>query len=210
MSLTVSAWRLWVRSTTIAFTVIGGCVAVTAIIVQVSRQQGLDEIYALALATSMSGIGFALDDAARETVAASPTSLAHRRSIRVVISSVIIAAAWLVIAVTVTTTQGWRQFPLSDIAMEVAALGAIGLAVSSVVQRRTNGFGGPTAAMVVLIGPAFLSGVVFREVRVFPSLVPGRELRERWVWLGCAAVVLLALSSRDPGASRKKRLEMLG
>ncbi len=191
------AWELRLRATPTVPTIIGGLIAVGTIIARMSTGHNLAEVYALAFVTSTAGLGFALDDPAAETVAASPTPLARRRLHRVGIAGTITAATWLVIAGVVATSDTQR-FPTYDVIIEVAALAAIGLATSALVQRRTQAPGGPTAALVVLVGPAFLYGVVFRDVRIFPSLVPGQDLRERWIWLALAGDALLMLASRDP------------
>ena len=198
------ASALHVRSTPTVPTILGGLIAVGTIITGMSTGHNLAEIYALALVASTAGLGFALDDPAEETVAASPTPLARRRIHRVAIVGAITAATWLVIAGVVATSDTQR-FPTYDVVIEVAALAAIGLATSAMVQRRTQASGGPTAALVVLVGPAFLSGVVFRDVRVFPSLVPGQDLRDRWIWLALAGAAVLILTSRDPAGRKRVR-----
>ncbi len=194
---------LLVRSTSIVPTLLGGIVGLAAIITQVSTGRSLTEVYALALVTSTAGIGFALDDPAAEIVAASPTSLVRRRIIRVLIAVTIVIIAWFLIAAVVATSST-NRFPTSDIVIEIAALAAIGLATAASVQRRTDSPGGPTAALVVLVGPAFMSGIAFRDVRVFPSLVPGQPLRERWVWLTAIALIALINASRDPAAGHAR------
>jgi hypothetical protein len=198
------ASALHVRSTPTVPTIIGGLLAVGTIIARMTTGHDLAEIYALAFVTSTAGLGFALDDPAAETVAASPTPLARRRIRSVSIAGTITVATWLVIAGLVATSDTQR-FPTYDVIIEVAALAAICLATSALVQRRTQAPGGPTAALVVLVGPAFLYGVVFRDVRVFPSLVPGQDLRDRWIWLALAFTALLILMSRDPAGQRRVR-----
>ena len=198
------ASTLHVRSTPTVPTIIGGLIAVGTIIARMITGHDLAEIYALAFVTSTAGLGFALDDPAAETVAASPTPLARRRIHRVSIAGTITVTTWLVIAGAVATSDT-KRFPTYDVIIEVAALAAIGLATSSAVQRRTQAAGGPTAALVVLVGPAFLYGVVFRDVRVFPSLVPGQDLRQRWIWLGLVAAAVLVLASRDPAGRKRVR-----
>ncbi len=193
------ASELHIRSTPTVPTVIGGLIAVATIIARMSTGHDLAEIYALAFVASTAGLGFALDDPAAETVGASPTPLGRRRMHRIAIVGAITVAIWLLIGGVVATSDTQR-FPTYDVIIEVAALAAIGLATSAAVQRRTQAPGGPTAALVVLIGPAFLYGVVFRDVRVFPSLVPGQDLRERWIWLGLAASLWLSSTSRDPAS----------
>ena len=192
---------LHLRVTPTGPTIIGGLLAVGAIIAYMSTGRDLAEIYALAFVVSTAGLGFALDDPAAETVAASPTPLAHRRIHRVVIAVTITVATWLTIA-AVVATSGSQRFPTYDVVIEVAALAAIGLAASALVQRRTQAPGGPTAALVVVILPAFLSGVAFRDVSVFPSLIPGQVLRDRWIWLALAGAALVVLTSRDPAGRR--------
>lgn len=199
------ALALHVRSTPTVPTIIGGLIAIGAIIAQLTTKHDLTEAYALALVASTAGLGFALDDPAAETVAASPTPLARRRIQRVGIVGAITVATWLVIAGVVATSETQR-FPTYDIVIEVAALAAIGLATSALVQQRTQAPGGPTAALVVVIGPAFLYGVVFRDVRVFPSLVPGQELRERWIWIALVGAALLLRASRDPAGRTSARI----
>ena len=198
------ASALHVRSTPTVPTIIGGLIAVGAIVARMSTGHDLAEIYALALVASTAGLGFALDDPAAETVGASPTPLARRRIHRVAIVGSITAATWLVIAGVVSTSDRQR-FPTYDVIIEVAALAAIGLVTSAMVQRRTQAPGGPTAALIVLVGPVFLSGVAFRDVRVFPSLVPGQELRDRWIWLALACAAVLVLASRDPAGRKRVR-----
>jgi len=194
------ASTLLFRCTPTAFTMLGGLVALVALIVQVSREQGLQQIYAFALVAATAGVGFALDDSAAEIVAASPTTLGRRRIVRVAVAGTIVVIGWVVIAIVVAATQGSDQFPTYDITIELAALVAIGLATSATIRRRTSGPGGPTAALVVLVGPVFWSGIAFGDVGVFPSLVPGQDLRERWVWLALLAAAALLLASRDPAA----------
>ncbi len=198
------ATTLRVRSTQTVPTIIGGLIAVATIIARMSTGHDLTEFYALAFVASTAGLGFALDDPAAETVAALPTPLGRRRIHRVSIAGSITAATWLVIAGVVATSDTQR-FPTYDVIIEVAALASISLATSAIVQRRTQAPGGPTAALVVLVGPAFLYGVVFRDVRVFTSLVPGQDLRERWIWLTLAASVLLMSTSRDPAGRKRLR-----
>ena len=198
------ASALHVRSTQTVPTFLGGLIAVGAIVARMSTGHDLAEIYALALVASTAGLGFALDDPAAETVGASPTPLARRRIHRVAIVGSITAATWLVIAGVVSTSDRQR-FPTYDVIIEVAALAAIGLVTSAMVQRRTQAPGGPTAALIVLVGPVFLSGVAFRDVRVFPSLVPGQELRDRWIWLALACAAVLVLASRDPAGRKRVR-----
>jgi uncharacterized membrane protein YedE/YeeE len=198
------ALTLHVHSTPTLPTVFGGLIAVGTIITRMSTGHDLAEMYALAFVTSTAGLGFALDDPAAETVAASPTPLARRRVHHVGIAAAITASTWLLIAGAVATSDTQR-FPTYDVVIEVAALAAIALATSALVQRRTQASGGTTAALVVLIVPAFLYSVVFRGVQVFPSLVPGQDLRERWIWLALAATALLVRASRDPARRRRVR-----
>ncbi len=195
-----TASALLFRCTPTLPTMLGGLVATIAIVARMSTGHEIGEIYALALVTSTAGIGFALDDPAAEIVAASPTTLGRRRIIRIAIAAALTVTAWGMIAAAVAMSKA-QHFPTYDIVIELVALAAIGLATSAAVQRRTGSPGGPTAALVVLVGPAFMYGVVFRGVRVFPSLVPGQDLRQRWVWLALVAVGSLLVTSRDPGRS---------
>ena len=198
------AVALRVRSTSTVPTIIGGLVAVGTIITRMTTGHNLAEIYALAFVASTAGLGCALDDPAAETVAASPTPLGRRRIHRVCIAGAITVTTWSVIAAIVATSDTQR-FPTYDVFIEVGALAAIALSTSALVQKRTQAPGGPTAALVVFVGPAFMYGVVFRDHRVFPSLVPGQDLRERWIWIALACAALLVLASRDPAGRMRVR-----
>ncbi|MEO5722981.1 MAG: hypothetical protein ABIR12_01385, partial [Ilumatobacteraceae bacterium] len=145
------ASALHIHSTPTVPTLIGGLIAVATVIACMSTGHDVAEMYALAFVASTAGLGFALDDPAAETVGASPTPLARRRMHRVGIVGAITVAIWLLIAGIVATSDTQR-FPTYDVIIEVAALAAIGLATSAAVQRRTQAPGGPTAALVVLIG----------------------------------------------------------
>jgi hypothetical protein len=195
---------LWVRRTPTLPALLGGLIAVTAITIQINRGHDLSEIYALALVTSTAGLGFSIDDPAAETVGASPTTLARRRLHSVAIAGSIVVLTWIAIAAAVATSDGQR-FPTYDIAIELTALASIGLATSALVQRRTTAPGGPTAALLVLVGPLFMAGVVFRDARVFPSLIPGQDLRHRWIWLASLAAATLVHASHDEATRRRRR-----
>lgn len=188
---------LRIRSTPTVPSIVGGLIAVGVTITAMISGHDLAEFYALALIASTAGLGFVLDDGAAEIIAASPTSLGRRRIHRIAIAGTITGSTWLMIAGIVATSHT-RRFPTYDVIIEVAALAAISLATSALVQQRTQAPGGPAAAIVVLIGPAFLHGVVFRDVRVFPSLVPGQDLRERWIWFALAGAAFVVRTSRDP------------
>lgn len=196
---TNSAPALLIRVTTTLPTVFGGLAALVAVIAQLSHDSdGLLTLYALALVLSTAGVGFALDDPAAEFLAASPVPLQRRRAIRIVVVGTIVLGTWMSIALAAAIARVWDVFPIGDIALELVALSSISLAASALVQRGTGGPGGPTAALVVVVAPAVMSALTFRNIRLFPSLVPGSPLHERWSWLALIAIAALIRTSRDP------------
>ncbi len=86
------------RATSLGPVAVGTCIAVTIMGAQFSRSTAsLTTAYAAAVLLSTAGAAFALDDAAATTIAASPTTLAGRRALRI----------GLVLAVSTTTR--WRS-----------------------------------------------------------------------------------------------------
>ncbi len=193
------AAALQIRAITTVPALFGGLAALSAVIAQLcSHREDPLTMYALALVLSTAGVGFVLDDPAAEILAASPLPLSRRRAIRIVVTAAIVLTTWTAIALAVAIASVWEEFPLRDIALELIALSSISLAVSAVVQRSGGGSGGPPAALVVLLAPAIMSALAFRNIRVFPSLVPGSPLHHRWSWLALIAIVVLTRANRDP------------
>ena len=171
----------------------------TVLIAAIVDGHDLAEAYAVAIVLTTAGAGFALDDAAAETVGASPTTLARRRVVHIVLTTAIAIGWWTIIAMVVVSADS-QHFPTFDIAIEVFAMTTI---VWRPLRRSSpDGWcGGPTAAIVVRRSS-------FRRCRVprctgVPSLGPGQDLRDGG-FDGCAALGVLLVASRDPAATKAR------
>ena len=92
---------------------------------------------------------------------------------------------------------------LADLALELGALATIGLAAAAVVQHHTGRTGGPFSALIMFVGPVTMSALTFRNITLFPSVLPGSPLHERWAWLALIAAAALTFASRDPAHPRR-------
>lgn len=158
------------------------------------------------------GVGFALDDPAAVTLAASPTSLPRRRATRCALAAAGAAAGLALIAIgaRVWSGQSAGDVPLTALLLEGAALCAVALAASAVsIGWRGATSGGPAAIRAVL-----LFFVVDQVVgRRFPDWslqsAPGSPAwsQSRWLWAAvlAAAAATLVWHSKDPAARWGRR-----
>jgi hypothetical protein len=142
------------------------------------------------------GVGYALDDDAATLLAASPTSLARRRAVRVGLAAAVLAIGWAV-AFTVRAvgdeTVGQSTVGLL-IEAATAASFALAIAASGLVER--PGF---ASSITSLAGVLTVTALSFRY-RWLPELGPSAH-HNRWLWLGGAALAVAAWSSRDPAST---------
>lgn len=166
----------------------------------------------LAMTLLAIGAGFALDDPAAATLAASPTSLPRRRATRCGLAVAGAAAGLAVIAAgaRLWSGQSAEGVPPTALLLEGAALCALALAASAVsIGWRGAASGGPAAIRAVLL--FFLIDMVVG--RRFPDwslqTAPGSPTwsQSRWLWaavLGAAAATL-AWQSKDPATRWGRR-----
>src|SRR4051812_18264530 len=192
------AAALQVRATTVGPMLLGGLAALVTVAPRVGGNDELSPAYALAMLCGTAGAGFALDDPATEILAASPTPLATRRATRIAVIAAVILSTWVPLGVVAVATRGRADFSLTHLAVELGALATIGLAVAAVVQHHTGRTGGPFAALIIFVGPVTMSALAFRNTTLFPSVLPGSPLHERWAWLALVAAAALTFTSREP------------
>jgi multisubunit Na+/H+ antiporter MnhB subunit len=145
-----------------------------------------------------SAAGFALDDPARESVDASPTSLRRRRAQRVVLVTVPTAILWLCLF--------WLKKPTSG--MEAAALTAtafglfgLSMAIASLRERATTWVRGGMAVAPTLVVALISSSILPPRWRPLPTGdIPGgwSAICTRWVIAGLLGLAVFVWSSRDP------------
>ena len=146
--------------------------------------------------------GFALDDAAVETLAGSPTGLLRRRLLRVVLVLPPVIVVWAV-SVSVQGTAGWSE----TLAVHLLFAGLLGLSlgIAGVAMRRTGGPSGGITVVPTLLVLSLLSSTIPPSWRPLPfGDVPGgwTQIYLRWGVAALIGVVVFLGSSRDPAARR--------
>jgi len=144
--------------------------------------------------------GFAFDDPSHETLAASPSSLLHRRIGRLV---VVIPPTILLWTTLVSQGVNGRQETLTLAAM-FAGLVGVTLGIAGVAAHRTGGRGGAVAAPVLLLA-LIISALFQPRWRPLPlGDVPGGwpALQARWSTAALIGTLVLLVSSRDPARRR--------
>jgi hypothetical protein len=140
--------------------------------------------------------GFAVDDPAGETIAASPTSLARRRLLR--LSAIALGLA-VVGGVLVAIAAAWGPLEADELARraaEVAAASGLAAAVAGVGHRRAvigaaqvGAVGGPLAVLVI-------SSLAHRFHQL-PELLSAHH-HDRWWLVALAGWTAAAWTWRDP------------
>lgn len=153
------------------------------------------------------GSAFFLDDDAAETVACSPTSLAARRGLRLVVLVGVFAVLWglLLGVASASAAAGVGGLPIAGATLEVAGMLAFALAAAAVAGRwAADERGGVAAgpALTLLVLGAYLGQMRWpRYVTLFP-VGPGdaswAPARLRWAVLLWLSAAVVALTSADP------------
>jgi hypothetical protein len=149
------------------------------------------------------GAGFALDDPAAETLAASPTSLARRRGWRLLI---VLPGVTLLygLLLRLQGAQGRRE----TTALSLLSAGLVGLSLAAAAtagrtSRWRNRGGDMAAPMLLLL--VLLSSAIPERWRPLPfGDVPGgwAQIYIRWAAAAVIGFAILTLLSRDPAARR--------
>jgi hypothetical protein len=165
-----------------------------------------------AIAIFLTGAGgFAFDDPAAVILAASPTSMLHRRLLRLLVVGPPVVLLWSIL-VTVQGTAGARE-TWALLAM-FGGLAAMSLATAGIAARRVVR-GGPYVAPTVLI-LLFLSTLFPARLRPLPmGDIPGGlpQITLRWSIVAAIGALVFLASSRDLARmapqSWRRRLLML-
>jgi len=159
---------------------------------------GHDLQRAIVAAAVLSGAAyaFAVDDPAEATLAASPSPVRTRLTLRVVAVTIAVASAWLVIA-GCAWLAGAALGPLGPRAAEATAAAGVAITAGRCDPHRAapDGLWGAIAAVVVLLGMT----LVARHQPWLPTLGQSDQALGWWVvaavaWLGAWWV------TRDPAA----------
>lgn len=149
-------------------------------------------------------IGYLFDDAAADVLAASPSTLARRRLVRVALGSPVLLVGWMVAVDRGAYLDGYAALPVGALSAEVLALACLTLAVAAVAAGRGDRSPGLSAAvgLVVVVATLFVLRQAVPAGWPVPELQPNLHHR-RWWWVTAASVATIAWTSRDPAARRR-------
>ena len=151
----------------------------------------------------VSPIGYLFDDAAAEVTAASPSTLARRRLLRLGLGVPVVATGWLVAIDRGAFLEGYATLPVGALSSEILALACFTLAVASIAAGRGDRAPGTTAAVGLLVAVA----VVFLVRQAVPPAWPVPELspnvhHRRWWWCTACSLAAVVWASREPARPR--------
>ena len=146
------------------------------------------------------GAAFLLDDPAAGTLAASPTSLSWRRSVRLAAVVVLVGPPWALAVLTARARAG--DVPVAGLTVELAALVAVALAAAAALARWADAREPGVLVVPLVVGAALaMTTVPARWALLVPPGPEWEPAHQRWALLAAAAVVVLALCTRDPARS---------
>jgi hypothetical protein len=184
-----------------------------AVLLVLGTAWGLDDGFGLRV---LRGVGVLLvcalvttvDDPSAEVAASSPYPRAVRTAVRVLSGAAVVAAAWGACAAFVQ----WRapDVPVRGLGVETLALAALGLAMATGLRAWREQQAPAHAALVGVVGAAFLSGSLPRWYALQQSQTwgpPWEAAQIRWAALLLVGAGIVALALRDPLArsSRSSR-----
>lgn len=179
------------------------------------------------------GAGLVLDDPAAETLAATPTTLAARRALRLLLAVPVLGAAWILVlglsaqrlpmpaaAATdpsgampaggvTTAVVGTGEMPAGGFTLELAGMVAAALAVAALAIRvlgdgRVGGVvAGP--ALLALLGAALRLPGRWALFAPHPAHPVWAGAQGRWLLALLVATTVLTAASRDPAARLRPR-----
>lgn len=158
----------------------------------------------LGAVTLAAAAGYALDDPATDTLAASPTALRVRRAASLALAGIVVGALWagLLMLAAALLPDGAADACLGlvrgSLTWELVTVGVIGVAIGALVARRLGGNAGGAAAgpTVVLLFFALVGPV---------GWLPASPLDPRWtdiharMWMVALVVAaVIGWATRDP------------
>ena len=193
------AW--WPSTRALADRTVAGGLALAALptLIVVARG-GTSFDGALVIAALVVGalLAFSVEDPAEETLAASPTTLARRRVVRL---SALFVGGGLVAAVVLVVAAGQGgDVGRGDLGRRIAELAAVsGLAIASASAARRRGVPGAVhgGAAVAVLAVLLISSLAYR-FHSLPALLDDPE-HERWLLVAAVGWLATAWSWRDPG-----------
>lgn len=185
--------RVAARTVPRAVVAVAGLCLLPVSVVTLAGNRDLQLSLAWASIVAGAGTGYAVDDSAAATLAASPTSLPRRRGLRAVTVVAVLLTGWLV-ALTVARAGGAHP-GLADLGAQLTAAAALSVALAGVAGRRGHaapGFGSMAGAVLLVV----LIGALAWRLTFLPTVAGPHGAR--WWWVTAAAAAVAARSWRDP------------
>ncbi len=164
-----------------------------------SFRGGTDFVVPLTLGVLMggAGLGYAFDDPASATLAASPTPLLVRRLWRLAMAVAIVGLAWGVAFVVASVSAPLALHGMGRTwGYEVVSVAGLAVAINAAGQRRLGvgslGFAGLVGSLLVV----FTVSVTAARLPWLPS-VAFPEAADRWLWVAIPAWLVAGWNSRD-------------
>lgn len=148
-------------------------------------------------------IGYLFDDAAADVLAASPSTLARRRLVRVALGAPVLLTGWLVAVERGAYLDGYAALPVGALSTEILALACLTLAIAAVAAGRGDRSPGLSAAvgLVMVVATLFVLRQAVPADWPIPELQPNLHHR-RWWWVAAASLATIGWASRDPAVRR--------
>lgn len=195
-----------------------GVTGVALLLVGMLRPEGSDltgTIGSLRLSAYLlaAGAALAIDDRAGPTLASSPTPLALRRGVRLVIGLTPVALSWGLLLGAAWAVSGaeWSQLPAVALTAEAVGMVAFTVATAAIAAGRADGVGGsagPPALTLLVVGLLMAQMRWPKHLTMFP-MAPGDPIwtlaHRQWGVLALAAAGVVVGASLDPARRRRRR-----
>ncbi len=146
------------------------------------------------------GAAFVLDDEAADTLASSPSTLAWRRSQRVVIVVALAGPAWALALLAVKWLGA--EPPVAGLTLELAALLALSVACAAGIAHRGHPENSGVLATPLVVGIVLAAFRLPQKWALLVSPGPAWEAaHQRWAVLLTLSVAVVLLCNRDPAAA---------
>lgn len=173
-----------------------GMAAVPAAFVLLKGDRDLSGSVVAAVVIGAPAVAFAVEDSAGETLSASPTSLARRRSLRLSALGLALALLWTVLVVTAMILGPFAADDLAHRAAEAMALSGLAAAAGGIAHRQGVASPGSIGAVAGALCALMISSLSYRFHQL-PSLMDGPH-HGRWWVIAIVGWALAAWTWRDP------------
>lgn len=195
--MTLRAWAPATRG--LPLPTIGAVLALTAtppVFVLLKGDHDLSGALVAAAIIGAAAVAFSVEDPAGETLSASPTSLARRRSLRLSAILLALAVTWAVLVAIAAIRGPLTGDDLAQRAAEIAAVSGLAAAAGGVAQRQSVAGAGPVGAVAGALGVLVVSSLAFRFHQL--PMLTIIEHHGRWWLVGLAGWAVAAWTWRDP------------